>query len=125
MRQETLMETIRIVQGADRSLKLPNMDSNGAPLDITWWGFLFTVKKKEDIAVDNNTDSNAVIKKYGTIVGDPLEWIGAINLVKSDTAKVTPWEYYYNIVYINGAGDHLPSEPWLFIILPNLTQRDA
>ena len=125
MRLETLMETIRIVQGADKSLKLSNLDGAGVPLDITGWSFLFTVKKKDDIEVDNNTDSNAIVKKTGTISGDPTDWIALINLTKADTAEIAPWEYYYNVVYKNWAWDVRPSEPWLFIIIPNLTQRDA
>ena len=76
-------------------------DDDGDPVNITASEVFFTVKSTQyDVDAD---DSDATIKKSGTIVSGPAGTY-AITLTPTDT-YVTPGRYYYSIkIDITGDG---------------------
>lgn len=92
-------------------------------IDITWYSVLFTVKKLEDVYVDDNADDNAIIK----ITGTKVVWENKIQVILdwSATAELEPKKYAYNFVIITDWGKKYPTSIGDFIIEPNNTQRNG
>lgn len=73
---------LSIYEGEYKSWKVTVSTSDGNPVDITGFSFLFTVKR--DIGDD---DSNAIIKKLITTLSDPTNGSFHITMDESDTAN--------------------------------------
>mgnify|MGYP001813682803 CR=1 FL=1 len=97
----SLQPNLTIRRGDTVTLPLTFTDSNDNPIDITGWKVYFTVKKRDDEAVD---DSEALIVKDVTVHTDPTGGITEIALTAEDT-NVLPGNHLYDIQYKTATSD--------------------
>jgi hypothetical protein len=112
------LKTIKCVYGSTKTITL-NVTSNDAPVDITGYTFLFTVKRTYDT---NDTDEDAIIRKAFSIT-NAEGGVATLSLATTDT-KFKPDTYKYNIKYINSNSTQVvPFRNGTFILYPSTTNR--
>lgn len=113
--------TIEIVRGRDKELRLYVHDSSGSTKTLgTGEKFIFGVKK--------NFKDNVISNLTKEIVVDDLDSRGfyKFNIASNDTKDLKPGDYFYDIGYLTSNGEYktvIPASK--FVILPNVTDKDT
>lgn len=94
----------------------------GAFSDLTNATVFLTVKRREDLAGDDSSDTAAVLKKSTTLTSNANSW--TFSLTTTDT-NITPGAYVYDIQVKTSGGTVTTldiADPW-FIVSADGTRR--
>lgn len=116
------MANIQIIRWDDEIIQV-TINSEGRPVDLTWYTVFFTVKRWEDILED---DSEAIIKK--TIDTFAFSWDdpehGIVNIFLShDDTDIEPTDYKWDIQIKNPEWLISSIEMWSFLVSDDVTKR--
>ena len=106
---------IKLKRNNDRALNITVKRENEA-VDITGWTIKLTVKPTQ-----NATDGAAIISKTVSSHTDAANGLTTISIDATDTAAVTPGNYYYDILIVDDASKRQNSSTGLFIIEQEVT----
>lgn len=111
------MNTITIKRNNDRTYNttVKNKDT-GAPIDITDYTLVFSVKRNRDDA-----DDAAIIHFVNTTHTVPAEGTTYITIDASETEDVETGKYYYDILLIGSNQKRSSSLTGLFIVEQEIT----
>lgn len=85
---------LELVRGDDETIEITFTDENGAPINITGYTVMFTLRAN----INKTSDTDALLQKNVTSHTNAVGGISAIGLSNSDT-NITPGEYYYDVQY--------------------------
>lgn len=91
-----MAKVLEIKRGDDVTLNI-----SAPERDLTGGTLFFTVKDKDALDVVNLTDSNAVLKKEGSITDTHT---GVIAIGATDTQNLTPGSYVYDVQFVDALG---------------------
>ena len=116
--------TVKVIKGDDVDLTTIFNDQDGNPINITWYTVFLTVKLKSDININDDTDTDAKIKKNVTAHTSPLTGTTVIALSNTET-DINVGMYTADLQLKDTGGKISSTQQFEFEILPEVTQRTS